>query len=138
MSKLPDCCYRVSIKALILNETRNKFLVSKDHGYWDLPGGGVSHGTVATEELAREIKEEMGLAVTWIDSKPSYFATGVQTLNPEVPMASVIYECELEHLDFTPSEECTDIMFVSPDEINSLPVFDAVKKLAVIFRKENH
>ena len=38
MNEIPDCYYRVSVKALILNEDRSKFLVcEKESGVWELP-----------------------------------------------------------------------------------------------------
>ncbi len=42
MSEVPECIYRVSVKALILNENRDKFLIiQENNGWWDLPGGGL-------------------------------------------------------------------------------------------------
>lgn len=42
MTTIPDCFYRISIKALILNEARDKFLIcQEDNGKWELPGGGL-------------------------------------------------------------------------------------------------
>jgi 8-oxo-dGTP diphosphatase len=39
---LPGCYYRISVKALILDETRTKFLVVQElDGRWELPGGGL-------------------------------------------------------------------------------------------------
>lgn len=42
MAEIRNRFYRVSVKALILNETRDKFLLCKQgNGVWDLPGGGL-------------------------------------------------------------------------------------------------
>ncbi len=138
MQNLPNCFYRISVKALVLNETKDKFLVCKDHDYWELPGGGLEWDASPHTELAREIQEEMGVKVAWMAEQPSYFLTGVQTLNPEVKMANIIYECQLESLDFTPSEECTEIKFISAENVTDLPVFDSVEKLAGMFDPKNH
>lgn len=44
-SEIPKCFYRVSIKALILDETKTRFLVTqKENGEWELPGGGLEWG----------------------------------------------------------------------------------------------
>ncbi len=76
MIAIPDCFYRVSIKALVFNETRDKFLICQEEsGLWDFPGGGLDYGTTPQEDLPREIEEEMGLPVTSIAPYPSYFVT---------------------------------------------------------------
>ena len=61
--EVPECFHRVSIKALILDETRTKILVSQyPSGKWDLMGGGLEHGEKPADALKREIKEETGLS----------------------------------------------------------------------------
>lgn len=135
---IPNCFYRISIKALVLNETRDKFLiVQEENGEWELPGGGLDWGTTPQEDLPREIEEEMGLTITWMSDHPSYFLTG-QNRNKETWAANVIYETELENLDFTPSDECIDVRFVNKEDIKDLPVFPNVKMLAAQFDPERH
>lgn len=136
---IPNCFYRVSIKALVLNETRDKFLLCKEaDGRWELPGGGLDWGMTPQEDLPRELMEEMGLKPIWIADNPSYFITGQSTNHPEVKIANVLYETKLEHLNFTPSDECVEIKFVSPDEVETMSTFDGPAKLAKIFKSENH
>lgn len=38
-SQIPDCFYRISIKALILDEFGKFLLCREDNGKWDFPGG---------------------------------------------------------------------------------------------------
>ena len=51
---------------------------------------------------------------------------------------NVIYECELESLDFKPSDECIDIAFVDAEDVQSMPVFVGVEKLAEMFDPARH
>jgi len=75
------CFYRVSTKALVLDETRTKFLIMReDNGSWDFPGGWLDFGETIKESITREIKEEMWLDVVNITTEPSYF---VVSFNPE-------------------------------------------------------
>jgi len=138
MPEVPECYYRVSVKALVLNETRNKFLIcEEENGVWELPGGGLDWGATPQEDLPREIREEMGLAVTSVAAHPAYFITD-QTINRKVWFVNVLYETTLENLDFTPSDECINIQFVNKDDLQNIKAFPSVMKLAEMFRPENH
>jgi 8-oxo-dGTP diphosphatase len=136
--EIPECFYRVSVKALVLNETGDKFLICEEEtGVWDLPGGGLDWGMTPQEDLPREINEEMGLKVTKMADLPSYFVTE-KKVNKEEWKACVVYEAEFESLDFVPSDECVGIRFVDKDDLESMDVFICVKKLAEMFKPENH
>jgi len=137
MDKIPKCFYRVSVKALILNETKDKFLIcEEDNGKWELPGGGLDWGETPQEGVSREIGEEMGLKVLRVASKPSFFLTSKMSGGDWA--VNVLYETELENLNFTPSDECVNIKFVNKDDIKEMKVFPAIKELAKIFNSENH
>ncbi len=139
MSTIPSRFYRVSIKALILNETRDKFFLCREHdGRWELPGGGLDWGESTETCLRRELQEEMGLNATSIAERPSYFFTGQSTNYPEVKIANVLYEVTLEHFNFTPSDECQEIRFVTPEEVVDMITFDGPKNLAKVFKPEHH
>lgn len=138
MNEVPECFYRVSVKALVLNETRDKFLICEEEaGVWELPGGGLDWGATPQEDLPREISEEMGLTVTKVADNPSYFITD-QTLNRKQWIVNVIYEAELEHLNFTPSDECVNIRFVDKNDLHEIRTFPSIIKLAEMFTPENH
>lgn len=138
MIEIPECFYRVSVKALILNETRDKFLIcEEDSGIWELPGGGLDWGTTPQEDLPREISEEMGLKTIKIADNPSYFITD-QTINRKRWIVNVVYETEVEDLNFTPSDECINIKFVDKDDIRDVNVFPTIKQLGEMFDPQNH
>ncbi len=138
MEKVPGCFYRVSVKALVLNEAKDKFLVCEEEsGVWELPGGGLDWGATPQEDLPREIMEEMGLVVTRVAEDPSYFITD-KTINRGTWFVNVLYETELQNLDFTPSDECINIKFINKDNINDMKLFPSVEKLVEMFRSEKH
>lgn len=139
MIEIPKCFYRVSIKALVLNETKDKFLLCKEaDGRWELPGGGLDWGATPQTNLARELMEEMGLKATWIADNPCYFLTDESTYKPTIQIANILYETKLEHLNFTPSDECMEICFVDSVETQSMNTFYGAQKLAKMFNPENH
>ena len=138
MTEIPNCFYRVSVKALVLNENRDKFLIcEEENGVWELPGGGLEWGASPQEDLPREIMEEMGIVVTSVADNPAYFITD-QTMNRKVWFVNVLYETTLANLNFTPSDECINIKFVNQAEIQGMNIFPSVKKLAEMFKPENH
>lgn len=141
MAEIRSKYYRLSVKALILNETRDKFLVTKkSNGVWDLPGGGLEWGESPHDGLCREIEEEMKLPVASIAARPSYFLGGYpMTPQQEVWMAIVVYETVLGHLNFTPSDECEEIRFISTKDVETLnSVPPTVRDLLQQFQPDHH
>ncbi len=140
MQSIPDCFYRVSVKALILNEARDKFLLCQEaSGWWELPGGGLDWGATPQEDLPREIKEEMGLETTWVAEHPSYFLTGESSqLDPAIWIVNVIYEATVTHLDITPSDECVAVRFVDKHEVDGLQLFAGPQTLLTMFDPTRH
>ena len=138
---IPNCFYRVSIKALILNETRDKFLiVQEDNGKWELPGGGLDFEANPHEDLAREIAEEMNLVVKYVAEHPSYFITGMKNAKGFWNV-NLLYETELESLDFTPTEECVEIKFIGQEDrawLASVDSYDSIPKLLAMFDPKRH
>ncbi len=136
--EIENCFYRVSIKALVLNETKDKFLICKEEdGTWELPGGGLDWGTTPQEDLPREIEEEMGVSVIKVADHPSYFITA-QTRNHNTWIVNVLYETKLASLDFRVSDECIEIRFVNKEDLQELNVFPTITKLAEMFKPELH
>lgn len=135
MNEIRNHFYRISIKALVLNKTRDKFLIIKEaQGDWDLPGGGLDWGTSPQEDLKREVKEEMGLGVISVANNPSYFLTCTNKKR-EIWIANVVYETVLESLDFTPSDECVEICFVDKSDLKHMEnIYENVLILAELFK----
>ena len=143
MREIPECFYRISAKALVLNETRDKFLMmQEENNWWDLPGGGLDWGATPQEDIVREIQEEMSLKVNSVAENPSYFYAHSKPskINPErsIWYAYVVYEVELESLDFSSSDECVAINFVDKSSLPKENVQQQVLDLINVFSPENH
>ena len=119
--KIPEAFYRVSAKALITDKQERFLLIKEDSKYWDgwdIPGGGIDFGENPKESVKREVEEEMGLTVLSVAENPSYFITAyLETTKTWI--ANVFYKVEVENLEFTPTEECTEIKFFSTEEVLS-------------------
>lgn len=137
--EVPDCFYRISVKALVLNETRDKFLITKEKsGEWEIPGGGLDHGTDPHTDLQRELMEEMGLQANWIADQPCYFTAGPMRKAKPNWAANIVYEATLEHLIFTPSDECVAIDWLGQDNADQFDLFPNVTRLLEEFDPKRH
>lgn len=134
---IPECFYRVSVKALVLDNEKRFLLVREANGLWELPGGGMDFGESPQDTIRREVMEEMGLLVTHVKEQPCYFLT---TLNPiGVHIVNAVYETTFEHLDFAPTEECIELAFFAPEDvILAENMYPNVRAFAKMFRSENH
>lgn len=123
--------YRVSIKGIVIDEN-GRFLLSKeDDGEWELLGVGLDHGEDPKTCLTREVYEETGLKVTRISETPLYFVTSPRR-HHDTYAANVIYQIELENLNFKPSDECVELRFCNLEEAQALPLFPNMKQLLKI------
>jgi 8-oxo-dGTP pyrophosphatase MutT (NUDIX family) len=111
---IPNTFYRISAKALILDGQKRFLLEREDNGLWDFPGGGIDHGDNPIETIKREIMEKMGIEVLNVNPTIQYFVIAKALDN--VWKSSVFYLTRLKNLDFTPTEECKEIRFLTKEE----------------------
>ena len=136
MNNAPNNYYRTSVKALILDEQKRFLLSLEENGSWELLGGGLDFGETPQECLHRELKEEAGLEITYINEYPSYFVTG-QTENG-VWKANVLYEIRVKDLQFEPSDECIELKFFTKDEALKENLYPTVREFVSLFDPVNH
>lgn len=131
------CFYRLSVKALIVDETGRFLLAREADGTWDMLGGGLDHGEDPIDALQREITEETGLITTHISSSPKYFITAPRP-GMDVFIANVLYEVELKDLDFTPSDECQELRYFSCEEARTENILPNVAKVLELYDPALH
>ncbi len=131
------CYYRVSIKGIVVDDSGRFLLAREENGKWELLGGGLDHGEKALDCLKREIREETGLEVTWTSDTPKYFVTSPR-LDHETFIANVIYEIQLQSLDFTPSDECQELRFFTAEEARRKDLFPNVAEFINVFDPARH
>lgn len=128
------CFYRVSVKALIVDDSGKFLLARENDGTWDLLGGGLDHNEDPVAALEREITEETGLVVTSVSSLPKYFVTAKKP-NMDVFMANVVYEVEVKDLDFTPSDECEELRYFSVEEAAKEKILPNAEKFLEVYHQ---
>lgn len=131
---IPDNFYRVSVKALILDEEKRFLLAKESIGYWELPGGGLDYKEKPEDCIRRELSEEMGLKVVKIKSRPIAFLTAKNLRGMNI--ACVYYQVNVEDLNFKASEECIEIKFFSIDEVlKEQMIYPNVIEFAKIYKE---
>ena len=131
---IPNAFYRISVKALVLNDEGEFLLSQRKWGAWDFLGGGLDHKETSSEGLRREILEETGLTTTYISERPEYFFT-IHDKSQDRWMAIVLFRTELEDLNFTSSEECIALRYFSVDELSDVETIPNVAKFVELFAK---
>ena len=129
---MPDCHYRVSVKALVADEQGRYLLVKDISGKWELPGGGLDHGETVEQGLRREIKEEMGLEIRCFSARPVYFLTVLDVEKNEW-ICNILYKTELESLDYTATDECLEMRFFNKEQALQEPLFENVEKFFELY-----
>lgn len=88
---------------------------------WELPGGGLDFGEDIRSGFSRETEEEMGLKTIKMSKTPVYvWSQKVERTENWFFSFVVAYRIELEHLDFTQTDECAEIRFFSHEELKAL------------------
>jgi 8-oxo-dGTP diphosphatase len=134
MSMNEQAYYRVSVKALVLDDSGRMLLARESDNTWDMLGGGLDHGENPIACLRREIQEETGLEVVDISAEPKYFLTALKP-GANVYVANVLYNITLKNLDFTPSDECQELRFFSIAEMKRLSLLPNIEKLVQILEQ---
>lgn len=123
--------YRISIKALILDNTNRFLLTLEENGMWELLGGGLEYGENPYDCLVRELREEAGLEVAMVNIKPAYFVTAVNEKGEW--KANLIYKVKVKNLNFRPSDECVELRFFTKEEALTEKLYPTVYEFIKIF-----
>lgn len=123
----PDSFYRVTVKGLIVRD--GKVMLVKDETgrsdtdpspEWEMPGGGMDFGETFEETLRREVREEMGLELSFVEARPTYVWSTKHGSGRGMPwywVLTVTLRCDVASLDFTKSRECAEIRFFTKEEL---------------------
>ncbi len=147
----PSIVQRTVVVGVLWNEIGEVLLckMKPDRGIfpnqWGLPGGGMHDGESTTEDLVRELDEELGLSVSHIER--AFFKDGIfEKLNPNgevIPMYIIflVFNCLVKDGTIQLNEEFSESTWVHPNNFNSLdlnPVtLDTLTKAAICQRQSN-
>ena len=114
-----DHLFRVSLKAVI-RDAQERVLVVKEkgHRYWGLPGGGMDHGELYEQALARELHEEVGYRGKFTSRLIGTGEPGkLPNRDAETWQIRLVFEVVPENYNFISGKDAEGIEFVSREEI---------------------
>lgn len=126
--------YRVSVKALILDDQQRLLVFQDKDGQWELPGGGWEHGESLEACVVRELQEEMRIVPLSIGPVSFIYAgvsdRGYHKLRIAVPVTT-------ETTEFVPSaDNLVAARYVNSRELRALafapseaPVLEYIDKI---------
>lgn len=126
-SRHNDYLFRVSLKAVILND-EGKVLIVKETGrdWWDTPGGGLDHGETIKDALIRELDEEVGFKGD-LEYEPIHVG------EPHILQDYRLYQMRLTFLvrpsnyDFQSGVDGDEVKFIDPIEFKESEVWTEQK-----------
>jgi ADP-ribose pyrophosphatase YjhB (NUDIX family) len=116
----------VATSAVVTDDAGRVLLQRRaDSGNWALPGGGMEPGESLAGSVIREVKEETGFDVevtglvgTYTDPRHIIVYTDGEVRR----QFNICYTARITGGTLTISDESTEIRFVAPAELDSLPV----------------
>jgi ADP-ribose pyrophosphatase YjhB (NUDIX family) len=121
----------VAASAVVIND-QGKIVLHRrsDNARWSIPGGAMELGESIAETAVREVKEETGLDVeverlVGIYSDPGFV---VAYSDGEVRQQfSICFACRVTGGKVATSDESLEVGFFRPDDIDDLPMGEAIR-----------
>lgn len=121
MLVVKNAWYRTSVKWIVYSDSWKVMLCKEESGVRDLPWWGLDRWEDPISCLERELFEEMWLKADSIDPRPiTFIATEKPASNKRPWISNICYEVVLLDLNFSPSDECTEIWFFNLSDIENI------------------
>lgn len=112
----PQYFFRMSVKALILDEQKKFLLLQETDGSWSLPWWWLAQGDDCATSLKIKITKELWVEPSRVAKNPSYFITALDDYGQNVRKWNIVYEVKLPHTDFQLGKDEIAYGFFSSEE----------------------
>lgn len=119
---LPSPFYRVTTKAIILDDQNRIVVGINDKGEYEMPGGGWEHGESVEACLKREINEELGVEVT--NFGPIEWVFTAYNSRRKNHTLRLCMRASVDTYDFKPGDDLAGAHLVTREEFILLPFAD--------------
>jgi 8-oxo-dGTP pyrophosphatase MutT (NUDIX family) len=121
LAAITDCLYRVSAKAVIIQDGK-VLLVQENERWWSLPGGGIDHGETVSAALKRELEEELGVPPEEIHVHAEVLQTVVGQIVDHIPRVALLCKVEVPSEHVHKTNHVLDYGWFSTNEFDQLYV----------------
>jgi 8-oxo-dGTP pyrophosphatase MutT (NUDIX family) len=119
LAEVDDCLYRLSVRALIVHESKILLVREKDSDWWAFPGGGIDYGEDTAQAFTRELAEELGVSAT--DFKTDYKVVFISTkaIAFGIPRVNLFYYADIPTDRIHGGADVDAFAWFTPDELTS-------------------
>lgn len=131
----------LTVDAIVIKDNKDVLLIQRSlesrayAGWWALPGGKVEAGELLKDAIIREVKEETGLDIEYVDMFDIYDALG---RDPRGRKISIVYFCTPLDKDQIPiaGDDAIDVGWYSIEHVLQSPLaFDHLQILQDAFEE---
>lgn len=105
LTQIDNALYRISAKALVIEDSKVLLVREKDDDWWSFPGGGVDYGETIHEALVREVGEELGIAPEHVNVDDTVLFIAIGAVVDGVPKANLFYRVAVPTEEIKPTED---------------------------------
>jgi 8-oxo-dGTP pyrophosphatase MutT (NUDIX family) len=117
-----DCLYRISAKAIILQNKKLLLVNEQKDGWWSLPGGGIDHGETIPAALTRELSEELGVSPEQVTVDENIRYATIGEVADGIPRASLIYRVDIPENSISKTDHVNSFGWFTYDELHTMRI----------------
>ncbi len=136
LNEIDDCLYRVSVRALIIQNDKILLVKEFPQMWWAFPGGGIDHGENVQQTLAREMEEELGVPSKEVTSDFQIVHYLIGHVTENIPRMNIFFKVSLPERLLKRTSEIAKWGWFTKDEflvLNMHPSYQKETMADIIF-----